>query len=248
MSSLEYAWLREYALAGNDMEHDELIDELRLSRSGNIDARNRIVEAFMNTVFIVASRYRDSLTRSDAISAGLEELIGLVESFDADKATDAIDMTRVLSWFLIRGLKRPMDLAARNCGAAAPLRAGQWRHLQKNQGNVDAAQATSSTLCMDSIKDPGVDDEGYGLVDVGIDSQVALDAALSQLIEERRVCKQKGDPYVKVDAMRRWYGIGCKEEKLEDIAMELGMTRQAVSRKVIEATEAARKWLEVDHA
>lgn len=248
MGPRDYCEMEKYADSVARMDPDVLTEHLERKCAGDIDARNAIVEAYMHIVFMLSAKFKGGTARADAISCGIEELIDAIDRFDPSRVSGKIPMDKELVGRLIKWLRMPMVLAARNSQSLATLTRSQWTFLKKRPDFSEAETLSRSYAQSDEVEERGVYDSGFDGVDNTIDTGVVVKSALAGLRKAKRAYPAHGSPELDVEAMVMYYGINCPAMTASEIADVMGITSAGVYKRVYRAMDAARKEQGVDNA
>lgn len=228
---------------------DEEVELAHRTQKGDVAARNRLVNANLRFVVSVAKQYQNQgLHLTDLINEGNIGLIHAAEKFDETRGFKFISYA---VWWIRQAIlqalakqSRLVRLPLNQVGDLAKINKEIGRFEQENQRRptpeelsamldtpadkiTDMLIASGRPLSMDA---PLVDGEETTIINMlpNEDSTRAdanlnmeslsteVDRALSQISPRER------------DVLKMFFGIGCKERTLEEIAMQYDLTRERV--------------------
>lgn len=229
-------------------------------RSGDIEARNKLVKANLRFVISIAKRYQQAsgLPIGDLVSEGNIGLIKAAEKFDETRGFKFIS-------YAVAWIRQSIMQAIDNNGRAIRLPQNKraliakiqdasnlFEQMNDRQPSVEdladilsihekhiRGAINSSVRCL-SIDEPFTDGDGGTLLDIIEDEECdATDADL--MIESDKILLQSLMKFLterERNVITKSFGMGCSEMTINDIALDMGLTRERV-RQIM--TKALRK-------
>ena len=219
------------------------------AKQGDIEARNKIVMANQRFVIKIAKQYSNrGIPFEDLISEGNIGLIHAVEKFDLSK--DCHFLTYAVWWIrqsilqAIAEQSRIVRLPLNQIGSLNKINKTSSKFEQENERMPSPEEIASlmdipkekiaDTMRVSgrhvSIDAPFVEGEDNSLLDVlqNDDSPVADNGLILESLsnEIQRTLSTLADREREV--VCRFFGLGCSEMTLEEIAEEFGLTRERV--------------------
>jgi RNA polymerase primary sigma factor len=247
---------------GSLLTHAEEVDLSRRARTGDKRARQRLIEKNLRLVVSVATRYRDTgLPFEDLIQEGNIGLMKAVEKFDPDRG---FRFSTYATWWIRQAVQRAvvdkgrtvripvhMSEKVRKTSRAKnelskehgrePAVEEVARHLGWEVEEVrEALRATTNVTSLSRLVGPNGDTELGELV---LDERVP-DTPEAVIREMEAIGLQTAVellPERKRHVLVRRYGLdGRKRATLEELARELGISRERVRQVQIEAENILR--------
>ena len=198
-----YDELKKYKPISREKERKLLFK----AKNGDLDAQNEILTSNLRFVFNIASRYKgQGAAISDLISEGNLGLVKAIQKFNPEK--DVKFISYAVWW----------------------VRNSMQEFIKKRQAclNIEKDEDTLN-IPLFSNKIPDTEDEWVERKDAMLsdeedEAKRELHKNQRKIVNELLGILEGREKYI----VEQYYGIGCKEKNLEEIGIELGITKERV--------------------
>lgn len=198
-----YDELKKYKPISREKEKNLLFK----AKNGDLDAQNEILTSNLRFVFNIASRYKgQGAAISDLISEGNLGLVKAIQKFNPEM--DVKFISYAVWW----------------------VRNSMQEFIKKRQAclNIEKDEDTLN-IPLTSNKIPDTEDEWVERKDAVLsdeedEAKRELHNNQRKIVNELLGILEGREKYI----VEQYYGIGCKEKNLEEIGIELGITKERV--------------------